>query len=94
MVVGTSLIFWTIAGSYNHSIKSFVKQTQVHIDNIKRKFDDKNDILHVDTKYLEHLKLVDGVSTSENSNLELEIKRYVRRFIPYKYHTKNLFFFY
>ena len=77
MVVGTSLIFWTIAGSYNHSIKSFVKQTQVHIDNIKKNFDDKNDILHVDKKYLEHLKLVDGVSTTENSFLEFEIKRYI-----------------
>ena len=66
MVVGTSLVFWTLAGSYNHSIKSFVKQTQVHIDNIKKNFDDKNDILHVDPKYLEHLKLANGVSTSDN----------------------------
>ena len=53
--------FFIIAGNHPKSFKTIVKETKVQIDNLKKNFDQKVKLLHIEDKYLNHLHLMEPI---------------------------------
>ena len=53
--------FFIIAGNHPKSFKTIVKETKVQIDNLKKNFDQKDKLLYIEDKYLNHLHLTEPI---------------------------------
>lgn len=76
--------FFIIAGNHPKSFKTIVKETKVQIDNLKKNFDQKEELLHIEEKYLNHLHLTGPIFYPNSSWI---------RFVLTCYFLRNVFIF-
>ena len=76
--------FFIIAGNHPKSFKTIVKETKVQIDNLKKNFDQKEELLHIEEKYLNHLHLTEPIFYPNSSWI---------RFVLTCYFLRNVFIF-